>query len=150
VHLKWAFSEAAVLFLRFCPQARPYLERLASKHGKGKALSILAAQLGRTVYAMLKHQTPFEQEKFLARVQSHISFGGDGEARRPTGKPMVTNTSTDRLLDLCLEHHRRSCVYRPLARRFDWNAVPLLAIFSFRWSAPYRSPHTTGASHHTT
>jgi transposase len=68
VHLKWAFSEAAVLFLRFCPQARPYLERLASKHGKGKALSILAAQLGRTVYAMLKHQTPFEQEKFLARV----------------------------------------------------------------------------------
>lgn len=44
VHLKWTFSEAAVLFLRNNPQGQRYLERLARKHGKGKALSILAAR----------------------------------------------------------------------------------------------------------
>ena len=68
VHLKWAFSEAAVLFLRANPEAQRYLERLANKHGKGKALSILAAHLGRAVYVMLKPRVPFDQGKFLARA----------------------------------------------------------------------------------
>jgi transposase len=36
-HLKWAFSEAAVLFLRDHPAAQKYLARLENKHGKGKA-----------------------------------------------------------------------------------------------------------------
>lgn len=65
VHLKWAFSEAAVLFLRANLQGQRYVERLAKKHGKGKALSILAAHLGRAVYAMLKRREPFDQRKFL-------------------------------------------------------------------------------------
>lgn len=68
VHLKWAFSEAAVLFLRKNPAGQQYLERLARKHGKGKALSILAAHLGRAVYAMLTHRVPFDSAKFLARA----------------------------------------------------------------------------------
>ena len=67
VHLKWAFSEAAVLFLRKNPDGQHFLERLAKKHGKGKALSILAARLGRTVYVMLKRREPFDQDKFFAR-----------------------------------------------------------------------------------
>ncbi len=46
-HLKWAFSEAAVLFLRNNPAGQTHLRRLAGKHGKAKALSILAAKLGR-------------------------------------------------------------------------------------------------------
>ena len=41
-HLKWAFSEAAVLFLAKCPEGKKLLARLERKHGKGKALSILA------------------------------------------------------------------------------------------------------------
>jgi transposase len=45
VHLKWAFSEAAVLFLRANPEGQRYVERLAKKHGKGKALSIGRRQL---------------------------------------------------------------------------------------------------------
>ncbi len=65
-HLKWAFSEAAVLFLRKNPAAQRYVERLRRKHGKGKALSILAARLGRTVYAMLSTGQPFDLERFLA------------------------------------------------------------------------------------
>jgi transposase len=43
-YLKWAFSEAAVLFLRNNPAAQKYLTRLAKKHGKGKALTVLAHQ----------------------------------------------------------------------------------------------------------
>jgi transposase len=36
-HLKWAFSEAAVLFLRDHPAAQKYLARLEKKHDQGKA-----------------------------------------------------------------------------------------------------------------
>ena len=64
-HLKWAFSEAAVLFLKGNDQGKRYLDRLANKHGKGKALSILAHKLGRAVYFMLKNKKPFDQDKFL-------------------------------------------------------------------------------------
>jgi transposase len=65
-HLKWAFSEAAVLFLKNNEPAQKYLAKLATRHGQGKALSILAHKLGRAVYFMLKNQVAFDQEKFLA------------------------------------------------------------------------------------
>ena len=64
-HLKWAFSEAAVLFLKGNEPGKKYLERLARKHGKAKALSILAHKLGRAVYFMLKNKEAFYQKKFL-------------------------------------------------------------------------------------
>jgi transposase len=47
--LKWAVSEAAVLFLRNNEPGQKVLSRLEKKQGKGKALSILAHQLGRAV-----------------------------------------------------------------------------------------------------
>jgi transposase len=65
VHLKWAFSEAAVLFLRGNPKAQKYLKKIENKHGKRKALSILAHRLGRTVYYMLKKKRTFSLEAFL-------------------------------------------------------------------------------------
>ena len=37
-------SEAAVLFLRHNPASQKYLARLTKKHGKGKALTVLAHQ----------------------------------------------------------------------------------------------------------
>src|SRR5207253_10729155 len=58
-HLKWAFSEAAALFLRNNPVGQKYLARLEKKHDKGKALTILAHKLARAVYYMLKHKTAF-------------------------------------------------------------------------------------------
>jgi len=64
-HLKWAFSEAAVLFLKGNEPAKKYLDRLTNKHGKGKGLSILAHKLGRAVYFMLKNKEAFNQKKFL-------------------------------------------------------------------------------------
>ena len=55
----------ATLFLREVPQAKRLLKRLESKHGKGKALSILACKLGRTVYFMLRRGEAFDEKKFL-------------------------------------------------------------------------------------
>jgi transposase len=71
-HLTWAFSEAAVLCLRTNPAGPQHLARLEHKHGKGKALTILAHKLGRAVYDMLKRHTAFDMDKFLhgSREQS--------------------------------------------------------------------------------
>lgn len=67
-YLKWAFGEAAVLFLKGNPPAQQAIQRLANKHGKGKALSILAHKLGRVLYTMLKKRQPFDPERFMATL----------------------------------------------------------------------------------
>ena len=64
-HLKWAFSEAAATFLRSNPPAQKLHERLVKHHGKGKALSIIAARLGRAVYFMLRREKVFDKDKFF-------------------------------------------------------------------------------------
>ncbi len=63
-YLKWAFSEAAVLFVAKCAQGRTMLTRLESKYPKSKALSILAHKLGRAVYFMLARSHAFDLERF--------------------------------------------------------------------------------------
>ncbi len=63
-YLKWAFSEAAVLFLAKCPQGKELLARIEHKHGKAKALSILAHRIGRAAYFMLTRQKAFDLERF--------------------------------------------------------------------------------------
>ena len=42
------------------------MEKLAKTHGKGKAISILAHKLARAIFYMLKHNVPFDRERFLA------------------------------------------------------------------------------------
>jgi transposase len=64
-YLKWAFSEAAVLFLRENPEGQKYLAKLEKKHGTGKALTVLAQKLARMVYSMLKRGTAFDMATFL-------------------------------------------------------------------------------------
>jgi len=64
-HLKWAFSEAAVLYLRGNDKARRYLNKLQKRMSKAKALSALAHKLGRAVYFMLKNKTVFDDDRFL-------------------------------------------------------------------------------------
>jgi transposase len=64
-HLKWAFSEAATLFLRNNEAGQKYLARLEKKPDKGKALSLLAYKLGRAVYYMLKRKVAFDRDIFL-------------------------------------------------------------------------------------
>ena len=65
VHLKWAFSEAAVLFLRHT-EGKKLIARIEKQHGKGKALSILAHKIGRAVFYMLSRGTVFSMDKVLA------------------------------------------------------------------------------------
>lgn len=64
-YLKWAFSEAAVLFLKGNKQRQAFLAKLEKKHGKGKALSILSAKIGRAVYFMLRRGCPFNEMTFF-------------------------------------------------------------------------------------
>ena len=80
VHLKWAFSEASVLFLRANPEGLKYKRKLEQKHGKAKALSILAHRLGRAVYYMLLRDKPFDMRKFL-----NGGSGGGERAKCLTG-----------------------------------------------------------------
>jgi transposase len=63
--LKWAFSGAAVLFLRHHPAGQRHLARLEHKHGKGKALTVLAHQLARAVYGRLTRDTVFDMDNFF-------------------------------------------------------------------------------------
>jgi transposase len=63
--LKWAFSEAAVLFSRNNPAGQKYLTRLERRHGKGKAFTMLAHKIARAVYYMLRRHTAFDLDKLL-------------------------------------------------------------------------------------
>jgi len=64
-HLKWAFSEAAILMMRERDEAKKFVQRKQSKHGKAKAIAILSHKIGRAVYYMLKHKIPFDLNKFF-------------------------------------------------------------------------------------
>ena len=65
-YLRWAFGEAALLFLRGNPEAQKWLDAKSSKHNKAKALTLLSHKLARAIYFMLKRKTFFDQEKFLS------------------------------------------------------------------------------------
>lgn len=67
VHLKWAFSEAAVLFLRRNPEAKKYRDKLLRQHGQGKSLTIIAHKLARAVYHILKRKEVFHPKVFFAK-----------------------------------------------------------------------------------
>jgi transposase len=66
-HLKWAFSEAAVLMLRESEEVKKYKAKLVKKHGRAKALTILAHKIGRAVYYILKRKEVFNLESFLKK-----------------------------------------------------------------------------------
>jgi len=65
VHLRWAFAEAAVLFLRHNQPGKEYFAKLEHKHGKAKALTVLAHKLGRAVYYMLTREHAFDLQRFV-------------------------------------------------------------------------------------
>jgi transposase len=64
-HLRWAFGEAACLMLRAHEPAKRWLQRKQKKCGKAKALGILAAKIGRTVYHLWHKQRAFDGKRFL-------------------------------------------------------------------------------------
>ena len=64
-HLKWAFSEAAVLYLRGNKKAQKYLQKLQKRMTKAKAISVLAHKIGRCIYFMLKNEKVFDENRFI-------------------------------------------------------------------------------------
>jgi transposase len=109
-HLKWAFSEAAVLSLRKNPAAQRYVARLAQQHGKAKALTILAHTLARAIYSMLHRGQAFDATKFFPvtttpelpvrtemEPDASLHPGIAGARRRGTRKPRtMAATATPR------------------------------------------------------
>ena len=65
-HLRWAFAEAAILFLRQNQLGKEYFLKLAHKHGKAKALTVLGHKLARAVYYLLRREQPFALQRFVA------------------------------------------------------------------------------------
>lgn len=66
VHMRWAFSEAALMMLRYSDDAKAFLKRKQKKHGKGRAMTMLARKISRTVYHILKREEAFDEVKFFA------------------------------------------------------------------------------------
>ena len=65
VHLRWAFAEAAVLFLRHNQPGKEYFTKLEHQPGKAKALTVLAHKLGRAVYYMLTREQAVDLTRFV-------------------------------------------------------------------------------------
>jgi transposase len=53
-YLRSAFVEAATLFLLSTPPAQRWLGKKTNRYGRAKAMAILAHNLGRAVYFMLR------------------------------------------------------------------------------------------------
>ena len=65
VHLRWAFAEAAVRFIRQSQPGKEYCAKLEHTHGKAKALTVLAHKLGRAVYDMRTRKHAFDLNRFV-------------------------------------------------------------------------------------
>lgn len=80
-HLRWAFGEAACLFLRGSERARRWKEKQARKRGEGKALAVLAALLARAVYHLWRKAEAFDEERFWgARQPASAGKGQTGSS----------------------------------------------------------------------
>jgi transposase len=64
-YLRWAIGEAAVLGRRHQPRLAAWHERLCAQKGAHKANAIVANQLGRALYYMLKNGTGFDVEQLV-------------------------------------------------------------------------------------
>jgi transposase len=94
-HLRWAFAEAACLFLRGSERARQWKQKQEKKHGSAKSLAIVAARLARAVYHMLRKEEAFDEERFWSgqakptATKSSKPAAADGKSKPaalPAGK----------------------------------------------------------------
>jgi transposase len=79
-HLRWAFAEAACLFLQRSERAKHWKQRQAAQRGNGKAMAILAARLARAVYHMLRKGEAFDEARFWAGETPRTTTGSFYEA----------------------------------------------------------------------
>jgi len=81
-HLRWAFAEAACLFLQRSERAKKWKERQAAQRGSGKTMAILAARLARAVYHMLRKGEAFDEERFWAGDTRRTTTGSSSLFRK--------------------------------------------------------------------
>ena len=84
-HGRWAFAEAACLLLRSSERAKQWKQKQAAQRGEGKALAILAARWGRTVYHLLRKGEAFDEARF---------WGGPRQPT-PTGSSSLSPKESD-------------------------------------------------------
>jgi len=65
------------------------VDKLTKRHGKAKALSILAHKLGRAVYFILKRKQPYDKERFFSSIERAAT------ARRLTGATHAHTADND-------------------------------------------------------
>jgi transposase len=63
-HLRWAFGEAACLFLRARERAKKWKEKQVRKRGEGRVLAVLAGRLARAVYHLWRQKEAFDESRF--------------------------------------------------------------------------------------
>jgi hypothetical protein len=93
-HLTWAFAAAAPWFRRTNPQGQPRLARLEQKHPNGNALTLLAHQRARAVYALRKRTTAFAMALCLrpsgsSAGEPRASLANPGDAPRARTREVV-------------------------------------------------------------
>jgi transposase len=65
-HLRWAFAEAAILFLGQNQLGKAYCTKPEHKPGKATALPGLGHELARAVYDRLTREQPFDLQRFVS------------------------------------------------------------------------------------
>jgi len=114
VPLRWAFAEAAGLFLRHNQPGKEYFTQLAHNHGKAKALTVLAHKLGRAVYYLLTREQAFDLQRFVAasplrgETEPAASLADNGQSLDDAPSLYTARTVREYLDD------------RPGAAPFDW------------------------------
>ncbi len=63
-HLKWAFTEIIMVAQQYSEPIHKYYEKLKSKHGLGKAKTLIAHKFAVAVYHMLKNGQAFDEKRF--------------------------------------------------------------------------------------
>jgi transposase len=82
--VRWAFAEAACLFLRSSDRAKKWKQKQAAQRGEGKARAVLAARLGRTVYHRLRKGEAFDEARFWADQMKPATTGSSSLSRSET------------------------------------------------------------------
>src|SRR5205823_7687512 len=79
-HLRWAFGEAACLFLRDSDRAKRFKQRLEARKGPGVALAIVAAKLARAVWHVWRSGQAFDEARFWNEAKSTGRRSAQGSA----------------------------------------------------------------------
>jgi transposase len=73
-YLKWAFSQAAIMAIRYYPEIRRLHERLAAKRKKAARLvarSIIAHKLAQAAFHVMKHHVEYKEELLFRFSQNN-------------------------------------------------------------------------------